>query len=564
MWNGEDNMTRNQHITRNFNANKTNIIRVEGEKFRFEIFRYDKTQDTMYSSLNPSDFEHNGSTCWFDGMTGLKSKGKNELKLDFKYEAKSNSNHYKIELLYTNSYKITGKEGLTKDSNISLEVNKEKVAQNVVLVSNDMMYNRYQQYVSFKEGVNEITVKLSPNMIFYGIIIRKYEIWEAHYPLKHDDDLVPISAETSITNQFDIHTMTASFMYSHALDEKLAPTDINANRSGLVFDYRDEINLYVFNTNNIEEQVFGGYISTANVDDKLTTLTLQCADRIIDMDRRYCLSEILLNGFKEDDSTKYTFAQDCLKKYDYYSDGIGFLCNSTELPIKTNVIIGKSLIPKRAETLANYRKGKYTKLTPNNISFVVEKDYIQLRNGIDRNKEQRVVLYDSKSKKVSLNNYPNLFITYGMGEKEWEDEVVETITITKQKGISQSVKKWADKYAKGVSGSKAIKPLWSSIVNNIKQNSKKRGFYQTPSKTLTSKVGNCCCKAELLLDMCNYKGVTDLKYVYVKPSKGTGHVFCKINGKIIDPSTSKGWGNYVKGHGTLSNAKYTDYPEKPF
>lgn len=558
-------MTQNMHITRNFDANRTNIIRMDGEKFRFEIFKYDKVQDMMYTALNPETYTHNGATCWWDGMTGLKRNStKNLFKLKFKYDAKSTSDNYRIELLYSNTYKIGKSDKKYSECYGSISINGKMIMQDSNFVSNDMTYNRYQQYCHMDEGINEITVELSQNMVFYGLIIRRFYLYESHYPLLTSDQLVPISAEVSHTDEFRINTMTCSFMYNHSLDEKLLPTDENANRSGLVFDYRDEINWYVTRTDGVEEQVFGGYISTATVDEKLTTLSIECADRVIDLDRRYCMSEILMNGASQDEKTKYTFAKDCLKTFDYYSDAIEFLCNHSEVPIINNITMGKSLIPKKAKVLRYYKKGKTEKLTDNNMDFFVKKNKIQIRNGINRNKEQSLVIYNS-DKGALINSRPNLFIEYGLGEEEYEEEVIETTIITTQKGISQSVTKQAEKSAKGVTGANAVKPLWRWIVNNIKHNSKTSGFYQTPAKTLSTKKGNCCCKSELLLDMCNYKGVTDLQYVHVKPKGGgTGHVFCKINGKIVDPSTSNGWGSYYKKQGTLANAKYTTYPTKPF
>ena len=552
-------MTLNKHITRNFDANRTNIIRLDGEEFYFEIFKYDKTQDAMFVATSDNNFNHNGQTCWFDGMTGLKSKS-GFLKLEFEYEAKFDSIQYRIELLYTNTYK----SGDTKytDARCNIYVEDEVKINNTKLTSNDMTYNRYQLYTKFKKGKNKIRVELSPNLVFYGLIIRKYQLWNAHYPLRNDDGLVPISAETDHTTEFKINTMTATFMYNHSLDELLPPTDANANRSGLVFDYRDEINWYVKNNAGTMERVFGGYISTANVDDKLTTLSLECSDRVIDLDRRYCLSEIKMKGTEKDDKTKYTFANDCLKEFDYYSDAIEFLSNMVEVPLRNNITLGKPLVPKSSKTLRTYKKGKNDKFDNKNMEFSVEKKYVQIRNGTDRNKEQSIVLYNS-DKGVLLNDKPNLFINYGMGEEESEYEVVEKTIVVKEKAIAQSVMNQADKSAKG-NGDVMVKALWKWIVNNIKHNSKRSGFYQTPAKTLSSKVGNCCCKAELLLDMCNYKGITDLQYVHVHKNGVGGHVFCKINGRIVDPSTSNGWGDYYKKLGTLSGAKYSQYPNKPF
>lgn len=556
-------MTLNKHIKRNYNANKTHTIRYDKDKFRFEIFKYDKTQEMTYT-IGKGNFTHNGANKWFDGMTGLKSKSSKHLTLSFKYDAKEDGN-YRIETLYTNSYTIEGVKNKKYDTASGwYTINGEKVSNSTGWITNDMTYTRNYQYVSLKKGENKIILEMTANMIFYGMIIKKYDIWESHYPLLFEDKLVPIEAETSHTNEFSVSTMTAKFMYNHDLDELLPLTDSRANPTGLVFDYRDEINLYITNNDEKEVQVFGGYISTANVDDKLTVLTLECADRLIDMEHRFCLSEILLKGQDSDEKINYSFANDCLKKFNYWSQGLKFICNYTEVPVNTNVQINKPLVARKEKKLATYAKGKYTKLSPINIDIDVQKGYIQLRNGVNRNKQQSVVIYNTTKDNVLLNNFPNLYIHYGMGKEEWEEEIVETSVVVKEKGISKSVTQKADKISTG-SGNMMVKAFWKWIVNNIKHNSKRSGFYQTPAKTLSSKVGNCCCKAELLLDMCNYKGIADLQYVHVKPKGGgTGHVFCKINGIIVDPSTSKGWGNYYKKQGTLANARYSTYPSKPF
>jgi len=553
-------MTLNKHIVRNYDANRVNKKRYDDDKFRFEIFRFDKTQEMTYT-VNKGNFRHDGFQVWFDGASGIKANPAQHLKIMFEYDVEK-PGQYRIETLYTNSYKIEGIANKKYDTcSAWYTINGKRINNTHIWITNDMTYTRNYQYVNLEKGHNEIILEMTGNMIFYGMAIKKYDLWESHYPLRHDDDLVPIEAETSHTNEFTVNTMTAKFMYHHGLDELLPVTDERANPTGLVFDYRDEINLYVTNTNGDEECVFGGYISYPSVDDKLTVLTLECADRLIDMEHRICLSEILLKGKSPDEKTQYLFANDCLKQFEHWSQALKFLCNYVEVPINTNVLINAPLVPRREKRLANYGKGRYTGISKSNITAEIENGYIQLRNGVDRNKQQSVVIYDSGKNSISLNEYPNLYIHYGMGKAEWEEEVVETTVVTKQSGVSTSVQNQADKAATG-NGDAVVKALWAWIVANIKHNSKTSGFYQTPAKTISSKVGNCCCKAELLLDMCNYKGITDLKYVHVKKGSG-GHVFCRINGRIVDPSTSRGWGSYYKGLGTLPG-KETVYPTKPF
>ena len=47
-------MTLNKHITRDFNANHTNRMRYDDDKFRIEIFKYDKTKEQIYTLNNGS------------------------------------------------------------------------------------------------------------------------------------------------------------------------------------------------------------------------------------------------------------------------------------------------------------------------------------------------------------------------------------------------------------------------------------------------------------------------------------------------------------------------------
>ena len=88
-------MTLNKHIRRNYNANKTKIIRYGDDKFRFEIFKYDKTREMLYT-IPKNNFKHNGYKKWFDGMTGIKSKSSSNLRLTFNYNA-TESGQYRLE-----------------------------------------------------------------------------------------------------------------------------------------------------------------------------------------------------------------------------------------------------------------------------------------------------------------------------------------------------------------------------------------------------------------------------------------------------------------------------------
>ena len=558
-------MTQNKHITRNYNANKVKKIRYDDDDFLLHIKKYDKTFETFYT-LSHDNFEasSNAIKYFFDGMTCLYTKDAKNLVLTFKYDAPVTSSHYRLELLYSNTYRNTKKDkknGSLK-CNVTITVNGEQELVNSHFISTDVQYNRHYQYVKLNQGVNVIQYTLSPNMVFFGFAVKKYDVYEARRHVKTTDKITMINCDLSNTSDFKINTMKCTLMYYHGLDELLEPTNPNANRSGLVFDYRDEINYHVRDTNGNMVKVFGGYISTLDLDDNLQTLTLNCADRLIGLDRRYCLSEIYLNGRTDDGKVDYKYGLDYVKNYSDWSSALKFLLMSCEVPIKTNALIGTPLVAKKTKNLATYGKKKYNKLARSGVNLTLHDNYAYIRNNSNIDKAQSITIYDSTKKPKLINDYPNLYIEYGMGKEVWEEKKKETKTVTVNSGISTTITKQADKITKAT-GNAAIKPLWQWIVNNIKH-TYTQNFYQTPQKTLSSKKGNCCCKSELLLDMCNYKGVTDLKYVHVTKGPKVGHVFTKINGMYVDPSTRNGWGIYAKGYGAIGSGKTTNYPTKPF
>lgn len=137
--------------------------------------------------------------------------------------------------------------------------------------------------------------------------------------------------------------------------------------------------------------------------------------------------------------------------------------------------------------------------------------------------------------------------------------------------VSNDVKKEALKIVKDKTGVKAAKAIIKWIRRNIKTESRE-GFYQSPSRTLSRRKGNDCCKSDLFMHMLDAAGVMKsgiaCYYVYVhKKTKKKGtltHVFCKINGKWVDPMMKHPWGHYKTGYGAVKKAKITRYPHLPF
>lgn len=556
-------MTRNKHIKRNYNANKVKIIRYDKDDFHLEVFKFDKSYDIIHTATK-GEYDKNGAvTYWFDGMTCLYSEGNSKLKLGFWFPSDNINNNYRVEVLYGNTYRNTKDEKRdgTKKCQLNIKLNGKNIINNTTLKSNDVSFNRHYQYINSTElGLNYLEYEFSPNTAFYGIIIRKYDIYEAHRHSKNNDKLTMIKASVDNTNEFRVNTMKCELMYYHNLDEKLPLTDPNANLSNFIFDYRDEINLKVINNNGVWENVFGGYISTITVDDNLTKMTLNCVDRLADLDRRYCLSEIYMKGRTDDGTTLYSTSYDFVKNYKYWSAPLDFLLKSCEVPLKTNVKSNKPLVNRKELSLAEYGKNKYNKFTTNGIDTTIENDYVMIRNDSNIDNQHSIVIYDAGNNPKNINNYPNLYITYGMGKEVYEEKVKETTKISS--GTKQSVRNQADKITTKT-GNAAIKPIFNWISSKI-GNENKSKFYQDSAKTLSRKLGNDCCKTELLLDMLNYKNVSNLKYVYTYDSKSKkGHVFAKVDKLYLDPSISNGYGTYNKKYGNINNAKTASYPDKP-
>ena len=125
--------------------------------------------------------------------------------------------------------------------------------------------------------------------------------------------------------------------------------------------------------------------------------------------------------------------------------------------------------------------------------------------------------------------------------------------------------------SKGVSAAKMIEEWFRKHMHY----EKKYDFYQSTSTTLKRRIGNCCCLAELFLQMCDAAGCTDyidMYFVHVHGSQG-GHVYTKLvtrktkNWRYVDPTKSAhgaaGWGYYVNGSWGSPPGTQSSYPSRP-
>ena len=132
--------------------------------------------------------------------------------------------------------------------------------------------------------------------------------------------------------------------------------------------------------------------------------------------------------------------------------------------------------------------------------------------------------------------------------------------------VSSKIKKLAKSIVGKSKGIKAAKKLAKWVNKRIKHETKK-GFYQSPTKTLKRKRGNCCCKSELFLQMCHAIGLAKkhkLCFVHVGFTKFKyRHFFTLIDNVCVDVDNGfkDPW-----GHGGFKNRNVyavTKYPTLP-
>ena len=129
--------------------------------------------------------------------------------------------------------------------------------------------------------------------------------------------------------------------------------------------------------------------------------------------------------------------------------------------------------------------------------------------------------------------------------------------------VTGKIKKLAFKIIGKSKGLAAAKKLTLWVRKNIKKE-RNAGFYQKPSVTLKRKAGNCCCKAELLLQMMDAIGLRKnhkLYFIHVgNKMYRHRHFFAKIDNICVDPNLKRPWGH---GHFYSAHADIIPYPILP-
>lgn len=580
-------MMTKRHIVRNYDANQTNRIRYDYDDFRLQLYCFDKSQERIWSSYDVSKFKHS-SKVKEGSLGGMKTLHTSSDTMTLKFEfTPSKEGHYRLEFVYFNNRNSDGNK-----TSGTVYLNNTKLTKTDKWKGNAIVHNKhYSYFVVDKKQINKKqTIKYVVNKYceFVALGLKQYDILQAD---RHNDDgfeLTLKKASLDDANDVEVDTATFEIMYWHGLDD---PSNINL--SGYRIDYRDEINFYIKNNKGVETQVFGGYVSTVKVDEDLTTMTLECVNRLQDLDNRLMVTEIGLNS--SEDTDMYDGFYDAFKNYDSFDDCYKFLMNYTELPFKNIVPSDNEKLNKRELVIDYTKDSKYTKsgyssankknkLVYNNMILKQDEGFLSLRNSFMTEKPTNkmkyfITIFDDElmnlKNKISLNSdYPHFYIDYGFGEEAYEitkstDSKSGVVTTTGGKiDVTSDLGKIAKNItdAEGWAAVKSIFKWWKANMSYSYYEDFKHGV----KSTLSRGSANCCDSSRAFMTLCSKRGFPKdrMHYVHVK-SGSKGHVFCKFKTDdgdwfIIDPVTSKGWGDYSRGYGTLPPVHETTFPKLPF
>ena len=552
-----------KHIRRDFNANVQHKRHYGEDYWLLEIHK--QKQDTVQTYL-ADQVKSNGVIKKFNAWDGVYAKSGNNLTLSFSYEAKEEGD-YRIDCLY----------GTTDSVEMLAEPMNNAIFIDGVKVKNDHDWMVYKQYnsrncktVHLKKGKHTIEYHFSKT-IFVGAIVRQIETYKGDN--LNGEFLTIKSFDFKQANDLSVDEFECNIQYWHRLDDE-------TNISGYLFDFSDEVTFKIKAPNGKMTNLFGGYISTVTVDEDLKLMTLHCSGRLRDLEHRYTYPEyVLLDG--DSDVLQYRLG-DSFYNLETYTQVLEHLLTHSEVSIGSNLIdMGriKGTTYSKSPYLKFYGSNKNKVLVKKNVEVTEYDNCIMLRNSPKTNVTQSVKLFDSGNKAYDLNKNPTFFIQYGMGVEKYEGITENKVdTSTYKVGtttISSNVSSQAKRIVPRVSSSlQTIKDLHRWNYSHIKWENVS-GFYQGTTTTLRRGRANCCCKAELLLEMAYSLGIIDgnnVKAYFVHEKNNStmaGHVYCRfiINGTryTVDPTTHNfgSIASFCKLNHTKV-VKVTAFPKRPF
>ena len=319
--------------------------------------------------------------------------------------------------------------------------------------------------VHLKKGKHTISLLTDNRCIWLGCVGVKLEVLKAD--TKNNGYFTLSNFNVDVTNDLNVNTASVTLFNDRLLTEQDNKYHVEKNNSKLLFDWRDEINIKVEDDTGVKKQIFGGYISTLSFDDDFMQLTLNCADRLVDFDHKYCFAELT---FMKGDTETQEYKDQYKRNFNRHGAVLNFLTKSSDNPLQNNVNTKTGLIKGetykdgfhfdylmgnkyKKKSIAYLCKGKGIKTGEDTSYSSTKTPYMELRN--EYKGDQSIDIFNSKwfakydEKGIEITHYPTFYIEYGLGDKKKEYQVVDKGSSIDYSSLSGNFKQIAQQLVAG-------------------------------------------------------------------------------------------------------------------
>ena len=374
---------------------------VYDEKFLLEIFHNEREYEQRYPCSTDSPLKTSNAVIeGWKSEVNYKSRDSNDYYLSINFIAPK-TGEYTIEVLYRTSFEGKYKTVWTVDDNPT---------EYYLKGCPEYRSRRVNDY-HFQKGEHSFQIQCNASIYVIGIDIKSITPYRADDSLKKENRLTLIKANHKVTDDISADELTVEILYDNAWQDPNSLTNY-------IFDYRDEVNFHLINSEGEMEQVFGGYVSSCSLESNETILKINCAGRLIDGEKRYIVEEMAVGG--DASILEDSFPHEYIRHFVNYNDATEYLFDNFEQPLASN--IDTIIKAKQYDSIYFDCSTRETldRCKAENVTTELMPLGAYIRNGSGANNTQRLELYNNawypNQPPILLDDYPIFYIEYGLGE----------------------------------------------------------------------------------------------------------------------------------------------------
>ena len=389
-----------KHNKRSWSDYQRYASHVYDEKYLLEIFHNEKEYEQQFPCSTNSPLKiSNAKIEGWKSEVNYRSRDSNNYYLSIDFLAPV-TGEYSIEMLFRTGIEGTFKSTWTVDNN----------PLDCFVKGSPEFRTRRVNYYHFQKGQHSLNIECNANIFVIGLVIKNLTIYRADDSLAKGNKLTLIKATHKVTGDVNADELSVELLYDFAWQDPNSLTNY-------IFDYRDEVNFHLINTDGEMEQVFGGYVSSCSLGSNDTILTINCAGRLIDGEKRYIVEEMEIGGMASRLEDNYPL--EYTRRFDNYNDATEYLFDNYEQPLSSNV--DRVVKAKQYDSIyfdVSTKEG-LDKCKTENVTTELMPLGAYIRNGAGVN-TQRLYLYNHaqypNTDPICLDDYPIFYIEYGLGE----------------------------------------------------------------------------------------------------------------------------------------------------